>query len=145
MNTNFLHDHMLFIHGRGQITKIKEIQMSRFFFLRWYPSITLLSFLGQAAGNEAFHAGQYTEALEHYSAAIACSKESCLFTAVCLCNHAATYQALGQIVDAIADCSLAIALDPTYTKVFNLKLWFLNILIWLDCLNRLLFFYFFYF
>ncbi|KAF3332871.1 DnaJ subfamily C member 7 [Carex littledalei] len=71
------------------------------------------------AGNEAFHAGQYTEAVEHYSAAIACSKESCFFTAVCLCNCAATYQALGQIVDAIADCSLAIALDPTYTKVFS--------------------------
>lgn len=86
--------------------------------------MTLLSFLflGQAAGNEAFHAGRYTEAVEHYSAAIACSTESPFFTAVCLCNRAATYQALGQIVDAIADCSLAIALDPTYTKVFNLKL-----------------------
>lgn len=86
--------------------------------------MTLLSFLflGQAAGNEAFHAGRYTEAVEHYSAAIACSTESRFFTSVCLCNRAATYQALGQIVDAIADCSLAIGLDPTYTKVFNLKL-----------------------
>lgn len=91
--------------------------MSNFF--NWYPSMTLLAFLGQAAGNEAFHAGRYTEAVEHYTAAIACGTESWFFTAVCLCNRAAAYQALGQILDAVADCSVAVALYPTNTKVFN--------------------------
>lgn len=43
--------------------------------------------------------------------------ESRPFTAICLCNRAAAHQALGQIVDAIADCSLAMALDGKYIKV----------------------------
>lgn len=57
------------------------------------------------------------DAIEHYSAALACSTESRPFAAICFCNRAAAYQALGQIADAIADCSLAIALDPSYLKV----------------------------
>lgn len=43
--------------------------------------------------------------------------ESRPFAAVCYCNRAAAYKALGQITDAIADCSLAIALDGNYLKV----------------------------
>jgi DnaJ homolog subfamily C member 7 len=99
-----------------------------------------LVFLFQEAGNEAFYAGQYTEAIEHYSAAIACCTESRFFTAVCLCNRASAHQALGQIVDAIADCSLAIALDPTNTKVFILKQQIVNMLVQLDGLIRSLFY-----
>lgn len=68
-------------------------------------------------GNEAFQSGRHTEAIEHYTAAISSSVESRPFAAICFCNRAAAYQALGQIVDAIADCSLAMALDGNYPKV----------------------------
>lgn len=82
----------------------------------------------QSAGNEAFQSGRHTEAVEHYTAALACNVESRPFTAVCFCNRAAAYKALGQYSDAIADCSLAIALDQNYSKVSILTyiiIWFL--------------------
>lgn len=71
----------------------------------------------QAAGNESFQSGKYLEAVEYYTTALLSSSESLRFLAVCFCNRAAAYQALGQILDAIADCSLAIALDADYAKV----------------------------
>ncbi|CAN4089858.1 unnamed protein product [Withania somnifera] len=71
------------------------------------------------AGNEAFKSGKYMEAIEHYTAAITSSVESRPFAAICFCNRAAAHQALGQIVDAVADCSLAIALDKNYTKAVS--------------------------
>lgn len=71
----------------------------------------------QRAGNEAFQSGRYTEAVEHYTSALSINVESRPFAAICLCNRAAAHQALGQIADAIADCSLAIALDGSYSKV----------------------------
>ena len=71
----------------------------------------------QAAGNEEFQAGRHTEAVEHYTSALSCNVESRPFAAVCYCNRAAAYKALGHITDAIADCSLAIALDGNYFKV----------------------------
>jgi DnaJ homolog subfamily C member 7 len=55
--------------------------------------------------------------VEQYSAALARNSESRPFSAVCFCNRAAAYQALGQITDAIADCSLAMVLDTNYPKV----------------------------
>ncbi|KAL2535029.1 Uncharacterized protein Adt_08380 [Abeliophyllum distichum] len=70
-------------------------------------------------GNEAFQSGRHTEAVEHYTAAISKSGESRHFMAICFCNRAAAYQALGQIVDAIADCSVAIALDENYLKAVS--------------------------
>ncbi|OAY68611.1 DnaJ subfamily C member 7 [Ananas comosus] len=73
----------------------------------------------KAAGNEAFQAGRYSEAVEHYTSALSCNSESRSFAAVCFCNRAAAYQALGQITDAIADCSLAIALDASYPKAIS--------------------------
>ncbi|URE01316.1 DnaJ [Musa troglodytarum] len=73
----------------------------------------------KAAGNESFKEGRHVDAIEHYSAALACSTESRPFAAICFCNRAAAYQALGQIADAIADCSLAIALDPSYLKAIS--------------------------
>ncbi|AEC09994.1 Heat shock protein DnaJ with tetratricopeptide repeat-containing protein [Arabidopsis thaliana] len=39
--------------------------------------------------------------------------------AICFCNRAAANQALVQIADAIADCSLAMALDENYTKAVS--------------------------
>uniref|UniRef100_A0A2N9FIS3 J domain-containing protein n=1 Tax=Fagus sylvatica TaxID=28930 RepID=A0A2N9FIS3_FAGSY len=68
------------------------------------------------AGNESFRTGKYTDAIEHYTIALSSNVESRPFAAICLCNRAAAYQALGQIADAIADCSLAIALDGNYAK-----------------------------
>ncbi|KAM0947868.1 putative DnaJ domain, tetratricopeptide-like helical domain superfamily [Dioscorea sansibarensis] len=73
----------------------------------------------KSAGNEAFQAGRYLEAVESYTAALTLNIESRPFTAICFCNRAAAYQALGQITDAIADCSLAIALDAGYAKAIS--------------------------
>lgn len=73
----------------------------------------------KTAGNEAFQSGRHTEAVEHYTAALSCTVESRPFAAVCFCNRAAAYMAMGQIVDAIADCSLAIALDGNYMKAIS--------------------------
>ncbi|XP_024156510.1 uncharacterized protein LOC112164526 isoform X1 [Rosa chinensis] len=77
----------------------------------------LLSY--KVAGNEAFQAGRHTEAVERYTTALSCNAESRPFAAVCFCNRAAAYKALGQITDAIADCSLAIALDGSYLKAIS--------------------------
>ncbi|XP_050368764.1 uncharacterized protein LOC126786849 isoform X2 [Argentina anserina] len=73
----------------------------------------------KVAGNEAFQAGRHTEAVERYTTALSCNAESRPFTAVCFCNRAAAYKALGQITYAIADCSLAIALDESYLKAIS--------------------------
>ncbi|KAL1082542.1 hypothetical protein V6Z11_D09G140000 [Gossypium hirsutum] len=70
----------------------------------------------KTAGNEAVCSGRYTEAVEHYSLALSSNVESRPFAAICFCNRAAAHQALGQIADAIADCSLAMALNENYTK-----------------------------
>ncbi|KAI3514411.1 hypothetical protein L1887_12792 [Cichorium endivia] len=70
-------------------------------------------------GNEAFQNGKHTEAVEHYSAAISKSIESHSFAAVCFCNRAAAHQSLGEIIDAIGDCSIAIALDTSYPKALS--------------------------
>ncbi|CAL5350575.1 unnamed protein product [Camellia sinensis] len=71
------------------------------------------------AGNEAFQSGRHTEAVEHYTAVVSSSIESRPFVAICFCNRAAAHQSLGQIADAIADCSLAIALDGSYSKAVS--------------------------
>lgn len=73
----------------------------------------------KAAGNEAYQSGKLTTAVEHYTAAISCSVESRPFAAICFCNRAAAYRAMGQIIDALADCSLAIALDGNYFKAIS--------------------------
>nr|KJB55398.1 hypothetical protein B456_009G074200 [Gossypium raimondii] len=73
----------------------------------------------KAAGNEAFQSGRHLEAVEHYTAALSFSVESRPFAAICFCNRAAANKALGQITDAIADCSLAIALDGNYLKAIS--------------------------
>ncbi|XP_022732735.1 uncharacterized protein LOC111286791 isoform X2 [Durio zibethinus] len=76
----------------------------------------------KAAGNEAFQSGRYLEAVEHYTAALSCNMESRPFAAVCFCNRAAAYKAMGQVTDAIADCSLAIALDGNYLKAISRRI-----------------------
>ncbi|CAK7342656.1 unnamed protein product [Dovyalis caffra] len=73
----------------------------------------------KSAGNEAVRSGRYTEAVEHYTAALSNNIESRPFAAICFGNRAAAHQALGQIADAIADCSLAVALDGNYSKAVS--------------------------
>ncbi|KAI3938308.1 hypothetical protein MKW92_023207 [Papaver armeniacum] len=75
----------------------------------------------KAAGNEAFQSGKHSEAIEHYTSALSCNIESRPFGAICFCNRAAAYKALGQIPDAITDCTLAIALDRSYSKAISRK------------------------
>ncbi|XP_057955662.1 uncharacterized protein LOC131149321 isoform X2 [Malania oleifera] len=70
-------------------------------------------------GNKAFQLGSHAEAVEHYTAALSCNIESRPFAAICFCNRAAAYQALGQITDAIADCSLSIAINGNYPKAIS--------------------------
>ncbi|GFS36949.1 heat shock protein DnaJ with tetratricopeptide repeat-containing protein [Actinidia rufa] len=71
------------------------------------------------AGNEAYQSGRHSEAVEHYTAVVSNSIESRPFAAICFCNRAAANQALAQIADAIADCSIAIALDGSYSKALS--------------------------
>nr|GEW53892.1 hypothetical protein [Tanacetum cinerariifolium] len=73
----------------------------------------------KTAGNEAYISGKHAEAVEHYTAALSCNVVSRPFASVCFCNRAAAYRGLGQITDAIADCSVAIALDPNYHKAIS--------------------------
>ncbi|KAL9260527.1 DnaJ homolog subfamily C member 7-like protein [Drosera capensis] len=73
----------------------------------------------KATGNGAFQGGRHAEAIEHYTAALSNNVESRPFAAICFGNRAAAYQALGQVIDAIADCSLAIALDGNYLKALS--------------------------
>nr|GEW08760.1 DnaJ domain, zinc finger, CCHC-type, tetratricopeptide-like helical domain protein [Tanacetum cinerariifolium] len=73
----------------------------------------------KSAGNDAFQSGKFIEAVEHYTNAIMRSIESRPFAAICLCNRAAAHQSLGNVIDAIADCNLAIALDGDYMKAIS--------------------------
>ncbi|VFQ95515.1 unnamed protein product [Cuscuta campestris] len=73
----------------------------------------------KALGNEAFKSGKPVDAIDLYSAAISCNVESRPFSAICFCNRAAAYRAVGQILDAIADCNLSIALDGNYVKAIS--------------------------
>ncbi|CAI8594155.1 unnamed protein product [Vicia faba] len=71
------------------------------------------------AGNENFKLGKYTEAVENYTAALSSNIKSCPFAAICFGNRATAHQASGQIADAIADCSMAMALDRNYAKAIS--------------------------
>ncbi|KAK4272495.1 hypothetical protein QN277_021047 [Acacia crassicarpa] len=71
------------------------------------------------AGNEYFKLKKYTEAIEEYTAALSSNIKSRPFVAICFCNRAAAHQALGQITDAISDCSVAMALDGNYAKAIS--------------------------
>lgn len=83
-------------------------------------AVTIRELLKQkSAGNTAFHCGKHAEAVEYYTSAILSSMEARPFAAICFCNRAAAHQALGQITDAISDCSLAIALDENYAKAVS--------------------------
>lgn len=100
-----------------QVGSMKDSHGSKILEVSVSLAVTIRELLRlKNAGNEAFRSGRYTEAVEHYTMALSSNVESRPFAAICFCNRAAAYQALGQIADAIADCSLAIALDENYTK-----------------------------
>ncbi|CAL4907861.1 unnamed protein product [Urochloa decumbens] len=103
-----------------QVTPVKESDESSYQERFSLLSTTIRQLLSlKAAGNELFQAGRFSDAVEQYSAALACNSESRPFSAVCFCNRAAAYQALGQVTDAIADCSLAMVLDTNYPKAIS--------------------------
>ncbi|XP_066363209.1 uncharacterized protein [Miscanthus floridulus] len=103
-----------------QVTPVKESDVSTYQEKFSSLSATIRELLSlKAAGNESFQAGRYSDAVKQYSAALACNSESRPFSAVCFCNRAAAYQALGQVTDAIADCSLAMVLDTNYPKAIS--------------------------
>ncbi|XP_019426030.1 PREDICTED: uncharacterized protein LOC109334616 isoform X1 [Lupinus angustifolius] len=71
------------------------------------------------AGNENFKLGKYKEAVENYTVALSSNIKSRPFAAICFCNRAAAHQALGQIADSIADCSMAMAISRNYAKAIS--------------------------
>ncbi|XP_062117861.1 uncharacterized protein LOC133831531 [Humulus lupulus] len=103
-----------------QIGSIKDESANKELDSSTLLAVTIRDLLHQKnAGNEAFKSGKYSEAVEHYTVALSSNVESRRFAAICFCNRAAAHQALGQISDAIADCSLAIALDGNYAKAVS--------------------------
>ncbi|OMO54363.1 Tetratricopeptide TPR-1 [Corchorus olitorius] len=100
------------------IESMKDKRASKLLEMSISLAVTIQELLSlKNAGNEAVHSGRYADAVEHYSMALSSNVESRPFAAICFCNRAAAHQALGQIADAIADCSLAMALDENYIKV----------------------------
>lgn len=75
----------------------------------------LLAF--KEAGNAAIQAKQYDKAAEAYSKALAL-QPSCGFAAVIHSNRAAALQQQQRLVEALADCSRAVALDPKYARAY---------------------------
>jgi tetratricopeptide (TPR) repeat protein len=75
----------------------------------------LLAF--KEAGNAAIQAKQYDKAAEAYTKALAL-QPSCGFAAVIHSNRAAALQQQQRLVEALADCSRAVALDPTYARAY---------------------------
>uniref|UniRef100_A0A0E0PLP2 J domain-containing protein n=1 Tax=Oryza rufipogon TaxID=4529 RepID=A0A0E0PLP2_ORYRU len=115
-----LEDALELLNKHQQVTNVKESEGRTSQECFSSLSTTIRELLShKAAGNEAFQARRYSEAVEQYSAALARNSDSRPFSAVCFCNRAASYQALGQVTDAIADCSLAMVLDATYLKAIS--------------------------
>ncbi|KAI3951564.1 hypothetical protein MKX01_018680 [Papaver californicum] len=106
---------------RHKLCFIVKILFMCFFCQILYCRGSCAPYASEAAGNEAFQSGKHIEAIEHYTSALSCNIESRPFGAICFCNRAAAYKALGQIPDAITDCTLAIALDGSYSKAILRK------------------------
>ncbi|GMI63337.1 hypothetical protein HRI_000003000 [Hibiscus trionum] len=103
-----------------QVGSMEDRQGSKILEMSVLLAVTIRELLRlKNAGNEAVRSGRYTEAIEYYTSALSSNVESRPFAAICFCNRAAAHQALGQIADAIADCSLAMALDENYSKAVS--------------------------
>lgn len=66
-------------------------------------------------GNNAMQLKLYSDAIEHYTIAIALCNDN----AVYYCNRAAAYTQTNQHTEAINDCHKAIAIDPNYSKAYS--------------------------
>lgn len=89
----------------------------------------------KSAGNAAFQAQQYEEALQQYSRGLetlascsrigssaGCSSSESIdaaLAAVLHCNRAAVHQACGRYLHALADCFRAEALMPSYSRIYH--------------------------
>ncbi len=89
----------------------------------------------KSAGNAAFQAQQYEEALQQYSRGLetlvscsrigssaGCSSSESIdaaLAAVLHCNRAAVHQACGRYLHALADCFRAEALEPSYSRIYH--------------------------
>ncbi len=71
------------------------------------------------AGNNAYNAGNYRDAQSHYSTALSYKIEDMPMKAVLHCNRSAALLKLGKPIDAIADCTKAIALDRSYNRAYQ--------------------------
>jgi DnaJ family protein C protein 7 len=74
---------------------------------------------GKEAGNEAFKAGQFQAALEHYTQALALDPGHQTMQAKLLYNRATVYSKLGDLPACVADCTAALELQPDYMKALH--------------------------
>ncbi len=70
-------------------------------------------------GNDAFKNGDYQRALDLYSDALAIDPINIITNAKLYCNRALMKQKMGDITEAIADCSKAIELDENYLRAYQ--------------------------
>lgn len=71
----------------------------------------------RAAGNELFKAGNYVDALKHYTESIRRDESDARGYG----NRAACYLKLAAVPEGIKDCDKAIALDPAFVKAYIRK------------------------
>ncbi|VUC21194.1 unnamed protein product [Clonostachys rosea] len=72
-------------------------------------------------GNEAYHKGQFTKAMEIYSDTLAIWPPDKINNARVVLNRAQTYIKLGELQLAIEDCERALRLDPLYGKPHRIR------------------------
>lgn len=70
------------------------------------------------AGNSAVNAKRFDAAVEAYDGALALAPVSAAFAAMLHSNRAAAYQQQGRLLEALSDCSRAVALNPRYTRAY---------------------------
>ncbi len=71
------------------------------------------------AGNNAFHQQQYTQAIQHYEAALALSIDDPRLAAVLHCNKAAALHEQGHYIEAVVQCCIAESYDGGYSRVYQ--------------------------
>jgi len=71
-------------------------------------------------GNDAFAAGNYTAAVESYTAALQADikEETPTVRAQLFCNRAAALELLSKLEEAVQDCNRALSLDANYLKAY---------------------------
>ena len=72
----------------------------------------------RTAGNNAFKRGDWTQAVEAYTRALAVDPTHARFNALLYCNRGAAHAKNNALQQALADCSAAIALNRSYAKAY---------------------------